>query len=108
MDNNSKKNNKKIGTCGFHCLDKENNSIEIGYDLQPDFWKKGYMSEAIEEMIDYARKNLQINKIKACIAEHNTNSIKLITKLGFIKTNNKLFLEFHNKKYLHYIYQLDL
>jgi [ribosomal protein S5]-alanine N-acetyltransferase len=32
-----KVNGIKIGTCGFHCWNKNNNSVEIGYDLQKQY-----------------------------------------------------------------------
>ena len=30
--------NKVIGTCGYLNYEKEHNRIEIGYDLNPDYW----------------------------------------------------------------------
>ena len=41
----------KLGTCGFHCWDKLKCSCDVGYDLYPDFWGKGYMREAVQAII---------------------------------------------------------
>lgn len=103
-----KATNEKIGTCGFHLWDRVNKNIEIGYDLQPDYWRKGYMSEALEAIINFAKTEMQISSIIAHIAEGNIASIKIATKLGFYQTETTYFEEFHGEKYLHLVYQLDL
>ncbi|MCJ8311377.1 MAG: GNAT family N-acetyltransferase [Saccharospirillaceae bacterium] len=43
-----------IGSCGFHCVNKNFKSFEIGYELHPDFWGKGYATQAVAAMIDYS------------------------------------------------------
>lgn len=103
-----KDTNEKIGTCGFHCWDRMNGIVEIGYDLQPDYWRKGYTSEALEEIIKFAKNEMNVISIIAHIAERNIASIQSVIKLGFYKTNDTYFEEFHEKRYLHYIYQLDV
>jgi len=85
-----KKNNKIIGSCGFHhCnlqrLDVWNYKVEIGYELTPEYWKKGIMTEALTEIIKYGFNKLSINRIEALIIPENIGSIKLIEKIGFKK-----------------------
>src|SRR4051794_16202485 len=41
----SKADSKLIGTCGFQNLVDLHSRAEIGYDLRPDFWGTGIMSE---------------------------------------------------------------
>ncbi len=48
-----KSNGTKIGTCGFHCWDK--NCVDIGYDLQVEYWGQGYMTEALKAMLSFAK-----------------------------------------------------
>lgn len=72
-----------IGTCGFHRYDSTNNAAEIGYDLFPDYWNNGYMSEALTEMLSYGFENLGLNRIYAYVFINNTASNKLLEKLGF-------------------------
>ena len=45
---------KFIGSCGCYKLDQSNRSIEIGYDLLPDYWRQGIMTEALTAMIGFA------------------------------------------------------
>ena len=59
----------KIGTCGFHCWNKEKSSAEVGYDLKEAFWGNGYMQEALKEIIAFAAKSMNIKRIDAVILE---------------------------------------
>lgn len=40
-------NNVMIGTCGYNTWDPKMKSATIGYDLLPEFWHNGFMSEAV-------------------------------------------------------------
>ena len=75
--------NEIIGSCGFNSLDFENAKAEIGYDMAKSFWGRGYASEAIYSLLDYAFTSLQMNRIEAKVEPENVNSIKLLQKLNF-------------------------
>jgi len=102
-----KSDGMKMGTCGFHCWDRKNASIEVGYDLNKNFWGNGYMLEAMQEIIRFAKDKMDMKEIKACISVENQKSISLITKLGFIE-NGTMNEVFRGEKYLHNIYSLVL
>lgn len=74
-----------IGTAGFHYLRRTDQSFtaEIGFDLSKKFWKKGYMYEAMKEVISFGFNGLGLDMIDATVDPNNENSIKLIRKLGF-------------------------
>ena len=40
-------------------FDYDNALTEIGYDLSKEYWGKGYATEAITALIDYAFKHLK-------------------------------------------------
>lgn len=75
--------NEIIGSCGFNSLDFENAKAEIGYDIAKSFWGRGYASEAIYSLLDYAFSSLKMNRIEAKVEPENVNSIKLLQKLNF-------------------------
>jgi ribosomal-protein-alanine N-acetyltransferase len=100
-----KSDNTKMGTCGFHCWDKNNAKIEIGYDLLKEYWSNGYMQEAIAEIIKFAECVMSIKQIDANIFVDNIKSIKLLEKFCFILTGTKNYL-FRGKEYPHKIYSL--
>lgn len=102
-----KESGRLIGTCGFHCLDRKNNIVEIGYDLNKDYWGRGYMTEALKVSIDVAFNNMQLNRIQAFVYIGNEGSYKLLEKLKFIREgiirDKHLF---RGKYYDHYCYSL--
>ena len=102
-----KEDGQKIGTCGFHCWDKKNGIIEVGYDLLEIYTNQGYMSEAMEKMIEFARNELNIKRIDANIYIENRASIELVKKFGFTKTGEK-YEHLYNLDHLHHIYSITL
>lgn len=75
--------NTIIGSCGFNYMDFENGRAEIGYDLGQDYWGEGYGSEAVLTLIDYWFRILDMNRVEAKVDPENSQSIKLLEKLGF-------------------------
>lgn len=78
-----KGNSKLIGTCGLHNIIERHNRAEIGYDLVPEFWRTGIMSEAITEILKFCFEDIQFNRIEALCMPGNTASIGLLKKLKF-------------------------
>jgi ribosomal-protein-alanine N-acetyltransferase len=101
-----KNDNKKIGTCGFHCWDTTLNQCDIGYDLYPDFQRMGYMFEALQEIINFAWNDMKVTCINACIYVDNLPSIRLVEKLGFVYNGQVEDTLFRGTIYHHRIYNL--
>lgn len=75
-----------IGRCGIHNWSEEDRRAEIGYVMvDDDFKKQGFMSEAVEAIIDYGFKDLKLNRLEAIVRVGNFPSIKLLEKNKFIK-----------------------
>jgi len=73
-----------IGTIGFHYLRRNPVFIaEIGFDLTKDFWGKGYMSEAMKEVINFGFNQMELEVIDATVDPNNEKSLNLMRKLGF-------------------------
>ena len=73
-----------IGTIGFNNF-KKRHKANIGYDLQPDYWNKGIMTEALRAVINFGFNQLEINRMEAEVMQGNVNSEKLLLKLNFLK-----------------------
>ena len=97
----------KMGTCGFHLWDREKNQVEIGFELMQQYTGKGYMSEAVEALIEFARTNMKVNKIIAIVYIENRNCKRLLEKFGF-KMVGKEECSFRGSMYLHDICELEL
>lgn len=102
-----KSDGRKIGTCGFHCWNRRECKVDVGYDLKEEFWGNGYMQEAMKEIITFAIDQMHIKEINACIYIDNQKSICLAENLGFVLSGSSYEL-FRDKEYLHNIYSLYL
>jgi ribosomal-protein-alanine N-acetyltransferase len=81
----TKGNNELIGTCGFTHWWKNEHRGEIGYDLNPAYWRQGIMTEALHAILKYGFESMDLNKIQALIDSENVKSQKLVLRLGFKK-----------------------
>jgi len=78
-----KNNNKLIGTISLHSFSEGNSVAEVGYDLNPEFQKKGIMSEALKAVVSYGFKKLEFSRIEAFTQIENESSKLLLTKNNF-------------------------
>jgi RimJ/RimL family protein N-acetyltransferase len=74
-----------IGSCSLFHMDGQCRRTEIGYDLNPAYWKKGYMNEALKALLNFGFTELNLNRIEADIHPDNIDSAKTLERLGFIK-----------------------
>lgn len=72
-----------MGTLCLWNISHENSTVEIGYDLLPQFHGKGIMQEAIASVIDFSFKNLGFKRIVAWTHPQNLPSHKLLKKYNF-------------------------
>lgn len=93
-----KHSGKIIGDCGFHQFDEE--SLEIVYHLQPEFWGQGLAGEAVSASIAYAFKNFDFPKIVGIVDVRHKASENVLRKQGFTFIETKVFDEMPEKLYL--------
>jgi ribosomal-protein-alanine N-acetyltransferase len=77
-----------IGSCGCYHPQRAFRSVEIGYELHPDHWRQGIMTEALTAMLDYCYGDhffFRLNRVQALTEPDNRASIGLLRKLGFQK-----------------------
>lgn len=75
-----------VGTICLFGFSNEENSCEIGYELMTKFQRQGIMQEAIQSVIDFVFKTLELKKILAFTHYENQNSSNLLLKLNFLKS----------------------
>lgn len=82
----TKEDNRILGWCGFHSWAKQHRRAEVFYSLKKEEDKrKGYMSEALESILDFAKQEMNLRRVEAFIAINNPASYKLVQKFGFQK-----------------------
>ncbi len=80
-----KKENRIIGGFCFKDYPNENGEVEIGYGIQPAYQGKGYMTEALREMVKWAFKQPRILAVIAETDKANIPSHKVLEKVGMVK-----------------------
>ena len=87
FEKNSRKETGVFGIC------RKGKKTEINYLLSPESQHKGYAEEAVRKIMEYAGALWEGNTIVAEIHKNNSASIKLIEKIGFVRTSyNKPFV----------------
>ncbi len=74
---------KIAGVIGFHAVNWSNKSTSIGYWLGNDFVGHGLMTKAVKAFVDYALKELKLNRVEIRAAVENQKSRAIPERLGF-------------------------
>ena len=72
-----------LGDCKIVYNNHLENSLEIGYIIKKEFWKKGIGSMICNELISSAENNFPTHEIIAVIDPDNIASRKLLEKFNF-------------------------
>lgn len=100
-----KATNTELGTCGFHLWNPDNREVEIGFELLEQYNGRGYMLEAVEAIIEFARYQMNVERINAIVYIENEKCIRLLERLGFLKVGEEATV-FRGQTYLHHVYAL--
>ncbi|WP_438313108.1 GNAT family N-acetyltransferase [Sporosarcina sp. FA9] len=96
-----------IGTIGFNAWLPKHKRAEIGYEIHPQQWRKGYTSEAVSEVLSYGFDVMGLTRIGAVVFIENEASNKLLEKVGFQQEGvlrNYMYQD--GKAYDTYVYSL--
>ncbi|MCQ9637563.1 GNAT family N-acetyltransferase [Chryseobacterium sp. WG23] len=86
----SYKNQKNlIGTICLWKFSEDRKTAEVGYELLPDYHKKGIMSEALKSVLNFGFNDLNLQEILAFTSNQNENSKGLLLKHNFVLKENK-------------------
>jgi len=93
------KENIKIGIIDLFEFDPKNRRVGVGLLLLEEYQNKGFGSQALKLVIDYAFLSLNMHQIFANISKNNKKSISLFKKFNFVKVGVKKDWNFNNSKY---------
>lgn len=75
-----KVNNKMIGTIDARIFGEGQKDAEFGYCLNPKYWNKGYMSEALKAFMEALHKECGIENIFGSFERENIASKRVMQK----------------------------
>ena len=73
-----------VGRAGLHRPERHDwPGVEVGWVLHPDYWGKGYATEAGAAAVRYGFEEFQVDKLFSCILPENHRSQAVAKRLGF-------------------------
>ena len=79
-----KRSGQFVGRAGLHKPERHDwPGVEVGWALHPDYWGRGYATEAGEAAVHYGFDELKVNKLFSCILPENYRSQAVAKRLGF-------------------------
>nr|WP_067841907.1 GNAT family protein [Amphibacillus sediminis] len=79
-----RKHNQPIGITSLANLDFKNRNAELIIDIgEKEFWGKGYASEALKMLLNYAFNELNLHRLYLQVFAFNEKAIRLYQRLGF-------------------------
>lgn len=76
---------ERIGELCFKGVSADG-SVEIGYGISPEFWGRGFATEAVKAVTEWALSEPNVNRITAETEEDNIASQRVLEKSGFVPT----------------------
>ena len=73
-----------IGNIGLHGIERENRRAQLGIIIgDKRFWGKGYGTDAIRALLNWAFSYLNLNRISLTVYAYNERAIRCYRKAGF-------------------------
>jgi ribosomal-protein-alanine N-acetyltransferase len=76
-------NQQLIGNCGIRMESPGAHEAEIGYELAPEHWGRGYATEAARAIVRFGFSELHLHRISSWCVADNIASARVLEKLGF-------------------------
>lgn len=77
--------NKFIGMCTLENINREYAVCELGYWLNKEYVGKGYMTECVKAILNYAKEELHMKSVNAFVITEHQKSMALLERLGFVR-----------------------
>lgn len=80
-----KETGRVVGTIGYMWYQQDNNACEVGYSLARRRWNRGYMTEALAEVLRFSFEELGVHRVEAQHEVENAASGAVMRKCGMRK-----------------------
>lgn len=85
-----KGNPKMIGSICLWNFSEDKKQAEVGYDLHPDFHRKGIMDEALKAVLSFGFGKLNLAQVEAYTQRDNEASKKLLLRNDFVLQEDRV------------------
>lgn len=73
-----------VGVCGFKGLPASDGTVEIGYSVLPEHQRKGYASEAVAALVEWAFADESVQRVIAETFPDLEASVRVLERNGFV------------------------
>lgn len=81
---------KLIGGTGLSNFNWTSRSAEVGISIyDPEYWGKGYGAETLELILDFAFRDLNMNRVELEVFDFNKRAYRCYLKVGFKEVGRK-------------------
>jgi len=89
-----------VGSVGYTVTDNtpENKTVHLGYFSYPKFWGNGYMSEAVNRVLEFAFAENNVYRVTTGCLSENIGSERVMQKNGMVKEAEYKDHEWHDGK----------
>ncbi|MFI5149509.1 MAG: GNAT family N-acetyltransferase [Bacteroidia bacterium] len=74
-----------IGSAGLKSINSTHLRAELGYELDPECWNQGLMTEALSAITAFCFNEMQLHTLEANITPANIASERVLEKLHFVR-----------------------
>lgn len=74
-----------VGAAGFSGRPDSSGVVQIGYSIYPAYERRGYCTEGVRAVLDWAWREPALQTIRATIPPWNLASLRVAEKLGLIR-----------------------
>ena len=92
-----------VGRAGYHGPPDPSGMVEIGYAVDPAYWRRGYARAALEALLQRAACEPQVRTVRVTISPGNVASYRLASQYGFSEVGE----QWDNEDGLEIIYEVD-
>ena len=94
-----------VGLCGLHGIEGDH-AQELGFWIGRPFWGKGYASFGVKMVLQFAFRNLRLERVGSCALKSNAASRRVLEKNGFrflrLEPHNDAMLKRPDEPLAHY------
>lgn len=76
--------NEMIGAIRINEIHRKASYGEVGYELDPEFWNQGLMTEALTAITQIGHREFKLNRMEAWVIPGNIASETVLTKNGYV------------------------
>jgi len=78
-----------VGKAGFHGGPDADGMVEVGYEVDPAYRRRGYARAALQDLLDRAIASPDVRVLRASISPDNEPSLNLVASFGLERSGEQ-------------------